>query len=118
MVTIGNYLMFGCGLLMLALGLLGYLNTLVILIPMTLFSMGSGFALSNSFAGAFHPFPTMSGSAGALFGCIQILGAALASALISQLPQHNQIPLAILLSTLGALSILFLQLTTRKALEF
>lgn len=106
MVILGNTMMSIGGASMLALSLCGFLNTVVVVLPISLFCMGAGFTFSNSFAGAFHPFPKMSGSAGALYGCIQILGGALISGVISLLPQHNQTPLAIVLTGLGLLSLI------------
>ncbi|VVC75702.1 Bicyclomycin resistance protein [Aquicella siphonis] len=110
MVSIGNLLMLISGLSMLSCGLLGWLNPFVIVTPIVIFSMGAGFTFSNAFAGAFHPFPKMAGTAGALYGCIQVLGAALMSAGISILPEHNQIPLALVLTLLGLFSLMSLRL--------
>lgn len=110
MVGIGNLLMFVSGVAMLSFSLAGILNAYVIIIPVTLFSMGAGFTFSNAFAGAFHPFPKMAGSAGALYGCIQVMGAAATSAMISLLPEHNQVPLATVLTILGLFALCSLKI--------
>src|SRR5579885_123013 len=106
MVAAGSILILISGLLMLALGIAGFLNTFVIMLPVAILSLGVGFTFSNAFAGAFHPFPTMSGSAGALYGFIQVLGASLASAFMALLHARTQIPLAIVLSILGMCSLI------------
>lgn len=109
MILIGNLLMLVSGIMMLAFGLSGLINTFVIMFPVALFAMGAGFTFSNAFAGAFHPFPQMAGAVGALYGCIQIIGAAITSAIIAMLAEHNQIPLAIIFTTLGILSFIALK---------
>lgn len=108
MVLAGSILIFLSGLLMLCLGTAGFLNTWVIMLPVAILSLGVGFTFANAFAGAFHPFPTMSGSAGALYGFIQVLGASVASALMATLHASTQIPLAIMLTLLGLFSLISL----------
>ena len=117
MVSIGTCLMFSGSTIMLIFGLLNYLNLWVIMLPMTLFSMGVGFTFSNAFAGAFHPFPRMAGAVGALYGCLQIVGAAAASALIAGLPDTTQMPLAGFLVTLSLLAITALNLLVKRDTE-
>ena len=97
MIDVGNYLMFGSSSVMLLLALLGYFNIWVILVPMMFFVFGAGFVFSNAFAGAFEAFPTIAGSAAALYGCLQILGSSFASVLAAYVPDSNQIPLATIL---------------------
>lgn len=109
MLLVGNLLMITAGLLMLLFALLLFLNTWVIMLPIAIFVMGAGFTFSNAFAGAFHPFPKMAGSVGALYGCLQILGAAIASAFMASLHESNQIPLALVLIACGVLSLISLK---------
>jgi len=106
MVLTGVVMMLLGGLLMIMFTLPGWINTFVIMLPVFFFAMGAGFTFANSFAGAFHPFPNMAGSAGALYGCLQIFGASVISALIALLPIHNQTPLALVFLALGLLSLL------------
>jgi DHA1 family 2-module integral membrane pump EmrD-like MFS transporter len=114
MIFAGVCLMLSGGLIMLLLALFGFINTWVIMLPVSLFSMGVGLTFANAFAGAFHPFPQIAGSAGALFGCLQILGGSLASAVMALLHEHNQLPLAIMLSSTGLLAIFCLQGLAKK----
>jgi DHA1 family 2-module integral membrane pump EmrD-like MFS transporter len=97
MIRFGSYCMIAAGSIMLFIGLLGIINTVVIIAPMMLFSFGSGFIFSNSFAAAFEPFHEMAGMAAALFGSLQILGTAAVSALVALVHEHNQIPLSIII---------------------
>ncbi|WP_420421269.1 multidrug effflux MFS transporter [Simkania sp.] len=59
------------------------------------FYFGSTFIWPNAFSIAFTPFGKIAGYAGALYGSMQIGGAAALGSLVSFLPDHNQLPLAI-----------------------
>ena len=102
--VVGIAVIFLSGLLMLSLSLLGYLNPFAIMLPMGIFSLGAAVSFANSFAGAFLPFAKIAGSAGALYGCIQVLGGSLASGLMSAVRENTQTPLAILLTVVGICS--------------
>ena len=63
--------------------------------------MGVGFTFINAFAGAFHPFPHMAGTVGALYACMQDLSAAISSGIIALGQWYGQLSLAIILLILG-----------------
>lgn len=105
----GSSLMFLGGLIMTIFGYLNILSTFVIIVPVAIFCLGAGFNFANASAGAFQPFRNLAGSAGAIFGCLQILGAATASALIAKLHFNNQIPLGLILIVCGGGSLLALK---------
>ena len=111
MIFYGICLMIFAGLLMLFFSLLHFITAWAIILPIFLFGIGSGLTFANSLAGAFQPFPHIAGSAGALFGCLQVIGASMASALMTLLHVHNQLPLAIVLSCLGVVALFALKLT-------
>lgn len=96
-----NMMRFGWSVMILSglLMLIGYWlfgsNVWVIVIPMVLFYFGSTFIWPNAFATAFTPFGQIAGYAGALYGFMQIGGGAAMSALITYLPETNQVPLAL-----------------------
>lgn len=116
MMLFGISIMFIAGIFMLGFAWFGYLNTFVILFPTCLFSLGIGFTFANAYAGALHPFPRMAGASAALFGCLQILGGALSSALMAKLGTDNQIPLGFVFIGLSVLSFLSLKfLAMRKS---
>lgn len=100
----GNALMWLSSISMLIGGLLGYLNVIAIVGPILLFVFGNNFVLLNASANAMMPFKTMAGAASALFGCLQILGTFIATAIAAHLEHHSQTMMAMLLLTLVSLS--------------
>ncbi|KTD74616.1 multidrug effflux MFS transporter [Legionella waltersii] len=72
-----------------------------VMIPMSLFSMGAGFTFINAFAGAFHPFPEIAGTVGALYACMQDLSASIMSGFIAGIKAYGSLSLAIILLLLG-----------------
>lgn len=76
MLRIGFLIMLIAGTLMLLSKFLFGINSLVIVAPMILFYFGVTFIWPSAFAGAFGPFGKMAGYAGALYGFMQISGAA------------------------------------------
>lgn len=115
MILAGNVVMLCSGLLMLFLAVLGFFNVTVIMLPIAFFCMGAGLTLSNAFPGASHPFAHIAGSAGALYGFLQILGGVISSALMAWLPESNQIPLGIVLAFFGLMAVLSLVFIARSA---
>ncbi|MDF1760475.1 MAG: multidrug effflux MFS transporter [Coxiellaceae bacterium] len=97
MLFIGFSIMLLAGLLMLGLGLYGYIDIYVIMVPVITFIIGSSMVFPNSYAGAFRPFKMMAGTASAIFGFMQILGGAVSSFIMSYMQTYNQIPLSIAL---------------------
>ena len=97
MLRFGWSIMIFSGILMLAGKWLIGINVWVIVIPVILFYFGSTFIWPNAFAMAFTPFGKIAGYAGALYGFMQIGGGAVISALIANLPDTNQIPLALVM---------------------
>jgi len=105
MLLIGLFIMLIGSIVMLIFGLMHIVDTLVIMIPVVIYILGSSFVFSNAYAGAMHSFSEMAGTAGAVFGFLQILGGAISSSLMSVMKSYNQVPLAIvlLLSAIAAL---------------
>jgi DHA1 family 2-module integral membrane pump EmrD-like MFS transporter len=101
MVFVGVLFMIIGGLTMLITALLGMKHILCIMIPMALFSVGAGLTFINAFAGAFHPFPLMAGTVGALYASLQDLSAALASGIIAIGKYYGVYSLAVILLFLG-----------------
>lgn len=104
MILFGTLFMFGSGVVMLLLALLGFLNTFVVMLPVSLCCMAAGLTFANAFAGAFHPFPQIAGTASALYGCLQILIGSLVSTMMSLVHETSQIPLSILYISIGAIA--------------
>lgn len=95
MLRIGFLIMFIAGILMLTGKFILGMHTPIIVIPMILFYFGVTFIWPSAFAGAFTPFGKIAGYAGALYGFMQISGAAIIATIVSYLPHQNQVPLAL-----------------------
>lgn len=100
MLRFGWCVMISSGALMLASQLLFELTLWGTVIPIILLYFGSTFIWPNAFATAFTPFGKIAGYAGALYGFMQIGGAAAIGGLMSYLP--NETPLSLGLVMLGA----------------
>jgi DHA1 family 2-module integral membrane pump EmrD-like MFS transporter len=85
-IQIGFALMLSSSLLLLAISISGWLTVWTIMIPVTIYVIGTGFVYANTFAGAFTPFPNSIGVVSALYGGLQFIGAALVSLLIAIIP--------------------------------
>jgi len=83
------------GLFMLVTFLIHGVEAWSIIVSITLFYFGSTFIWPNVFSIAFTPYGKIAGYAGALYGSMQIGGAAAVGSLISFLPDKNQLPLAL-----------------------
>ncbi|MFN7097963.1 MAG: multidrug effflux MFS transporter, partial [Gammaproteobacteria bacterium] len=99
--------------LMLALGIAGFFNVWVIILPLMVICIGNGFVFSNAFACAFEPFPLAAGVTGALFSGLQTLTAGIASSLAALIPGHNQILLAIALTIMCSLIVINIRFVLR-----
>lgn len=106
MLTIGLKIMLLAGVVMLFFGLFHIINTLVIIVPVIIYIIGSSFIFANAYAGAMDPFEKMAGTAGAVFGFLQILGGAISSFLMSIFHAYDQIPLSIVLLLSGATALM------------
>jgi len=104
MLRMGWAIMFMAGSLMMALKFIYGINTVVIVVPMILFYFGSTLIWPNIFAGAFAPFGKIAGYTGSLYSFMQLGGGAAISALVSYLPDTNQVPLALIFMVCSALS--------------
>lgn len=97
MIFLGFFIQLIAGLFMIVTYWAGYFNVWVIIIPVTIYMVGSALIFPNASAGALSPFPKIAGTAGSIFGFLQILGGALSSALISLNKEENQLPMGIAL---------------------
>jgi len=81
------------------------IHLLYILVPMMGATFGQALIFSNSIAGALHPFSSeLSGKASALFSGLQILLVSVFSALMAWIPDHTQLPLALIILLAGLFS--------------
>jgi len=98
--------------------ILGYylagMNIWYIMIPVVLLFFGSTFIWPNAFATAFSPFGDIAGYAGALYGFMQVSGAAVLAAFAAYLPDDNQLILAITIIITSTTSWLLYELLVRN----
>ncbi len=90
---------------LLLFALLHMLDFWAIIMPVMLFMVAAGFIFPNAFAGALTPFGKTAGIAGAVVGCIQIIGGSVASGIMTLSPVDTQMPLAIVYMALSVLAI-------------
>ena len=87
------------GGLMAALALGGVYNVWAVILPQTLFMVGTGMVLPQTMAGALANFPRMAGSASALFGFGQMAVAAVAGILVGHLHDGTSVVMAVIIAT-------------------
>lgn len=75
------------------------LNIFAIILPVGLYMLGAGMVFPNGVASAMDQFKKNSGYASSILGSSQVLMGSFASCVISYLPEHNQLPLALVLLT-------------------
>jgi MFS transporter, DHA1 family, 2-module integral membrane pump EmrD len=103
---LGLFMVLGGGLLMLMLGLLGFINVFVILLPAAMSIVGARLVIPNAAVGYLKVIPKTAGYASALMGTLQMLGAALISFIISKFHVQSQSLLAFMLIIIGLVSFL------------
>ncbi len=104
MMRFGWAIMILSGILMLVSMFLMGTTTWAIVPSVILFYFGSTFIWPNAYATAFTPFGKIAGYTGALYGLMQIGGAATMGGVMSYLPTVNQLPLSIVMISASAIS--------------
>jgi Na+/melibiose symporter-like transporter len=115
LIIVGGIIISTAALAMLIIGLMGVINMWVILLPMSFIFAGMGFIFPTAFSIAFADFGHIAGIAGAMYGGVQLLGAAIATGIAAHLPLENQVPMAGYL--LGCGSIILLAMFVSKSLS-
>lgn len=83
------------GVVMAGLALAEVFSVWAVMAPQVVFMVGVGMTLPQTMAGALANFPTMAGSASALFGCIQMVVAAIIGALVGHLHTGTSLVMAL-----------------------
>lgn len=86
----GNAALALAGVLMLVLGQAWPESSWSLMLPLALFTLGAGLIFSNSVVGAMQPFADIAGTAGAVYGCLQMALSALANLVFIRLPAELQ----------------------------
>ena len=105
MLMIGLLIMLLGSIVMLFYGLMHKIDTLVIMIPVVIYIIGSSFVFSNAYAGAMVSFTEGVGTAASVYGFLQIIGGSISSFLMSMMHTYDQIPLAIVLMLSAAIAL-------------
>ncbi|PHS45978.1 MAG: Bcr/CflA family drug resistance efflux transporter [Marinobacter sp.] len=92
------------GSLMAVLALSEVFNVWAVILPQALFMIGTGMVLPQTMAGALANFPTMAGSASALFGFTQMAVAAIAGMLVGHLHDGTSLVMALIIAACAALA--------------
>ncbi|WP_151194129.1 Bcr/CflA family efflux MFS transporter [Cysteiniphilum sp. JM-1] len=118
--SLDRLLLIGCFTLLIsgiALGLSYYVfgvTSLSIILPGCLYFLGCGIIFPTATTKALEEFPSIAGTAGAVLGGAQNLGAGLLTALAAFIPLKNQLPLAIILSTLSVCALVSVMMSQRS----
>lgn len=110
----GMLIMLLSGILLLIPSLWGIMNVSVIMIPVLLYVIGTGFVMPNSFAGSLAPFGNMAGAAGALYGSLSLLISFIISGITALLREHSQMPLAMTYIILALATLIIFQFLLPK----
>lgn len=94
MLMLGGLVIALSGFIILSLWGLHLVSFWFMIVPVMLFIFGASIIFPNAFAGALIPFYKISGTAGAIAGFMQVLGGAVASGIISMLPNNTPLPMA------------------------
>lgn len=86
-------------------GLMGLTDAVTLVGGATIYFLGAGILFPAATTGALSPFPYHAGTAGALLGGIQNLGAGLATLFASVIPSPDQMPLGFLMLLMSLLAI-------------
>jgi len=105
LIIVSSIIMLTGSLVMLLFALAGILNFYVVMIPMFMIAVGIQLGFSNAFSGGMSKITIAAGFATALFTSIQMGGASFANSVASMLHIRNQIPLAIMLSTVCSVAL-------------
>ena len=102
---VGIVIMLIAGILILDIAVMGTTSIMSIMLPVSLYVIGSSFVFTNAMAGAFSPFPDIAGSASALFGCIQISTPFIISGILAALHATSVLALAIVYVSLASIAL-------------
>lgn len=92
------------GSLMAVLALSEVFNVWAVILPQALFMIGTGMVLPQTMAGALANFPSMAGSASALFGFTQMAVAAIAGMLVGHLHDGTSVVMALIIAACAAIA--------------
>lgn len=104
----GSYILVISGALMITWYHLIGLSLSAVLIPGSVYFLGCGLIYPTATTQALEEFPKLAGTAGALLGGIQNIGAGILTAIAALIPLKSQLPLAVILSSLAMFALILL----------
>lgn len=104
LIIVGLVFMLIAGGGLLTVSLFHWLNLWSVLIPCMFYIFAGGLVFTNSASNALNPFPHKAGTAGALYGFIQLTGAFIGSTVMTMWHASSSMPLAVLFSCLAILT--------------
>lgn len=120
MLQLGVRLLGVAGILFLIGGIFNFVNLYTIIIPLIILICGCGFIYPNASAGGLSLFSKSAGTAGAIYACIQMLGGAAGSGMISFMTHYGQPQecLGILIILQGIVGVIFTRQLLHKNQTF
>ncbi len=109
----GAAALLGGGLAIVAALMLASHSTFSVVLPISLYTVGLGLTFPQAMAGGLSPFPDRAGAASSLLGFIPQLAAAVAGISVVSLLDQTAWPLAVALTAMGALTLLFWSMARR-----
>ncbi|WP_116963392.1 MFS transporter [Fastidiosibacter lacustris] len=117
LLLIGCVTLFISGITMILSYYLVGITSLGIILPGCIYFLGCGIIFPTATTKALEAFPNIAGTAGAVLGGTQNLGAGILTALAAFIPLKSQLPLSIILSTLAICALVSIILTHRIQLN-
>lgn len=109
----GATALLGGGMAMLAALVVAPQSAFSVVLPVSLYTIGLGLTFPQAMAGGLSPFPDRAGAASSLLGFVPQVFAALAGITVVSLLGKTAWPLAIALTVMGALTLLFWLMSRR-----
>ena len=100
------------GLVMASLLLMMPQSSLVVTVPMAIYTMGVGLTMPQAQAAALMPFPDRAGAASSLTGLMQMTLAGLTGLAIGRMLQHSPLPLALVITAMGLAAFMVFRFST------
>jgi DHA1 family bicyclomycin/chloramphenicol resistance-like MFS transporter len=107
--------LFGGGLVMMIMLFVTSSPLFAVALPMSLYTIGLGLTFPQAMAGGLSPFPERAGAASSLLGFIPQFCAALAGILVVAVLDKTAWPLAVTLTAMGMMTLLFWLLSRRRS---
>jgi MFS transporter, DHA1 family, multidrug resistance protein len=112
-IGLGAVVMLAGGLVMMLILALELRSAAALVLPMALYLVGLGLTFPQAMAGGMTPFPERAGAASSVLGFVSQLAAAVIGALVVAMLDRTAWPLALSVTAMGVLTLLFWSLLPR-----